>query len=150
MSNICDAQTRENKLKFLSLSDPDIQHVPFFAICPHFLTSLYSSYYKRILAFDGAARLFLSVQHKLFYVVMALARFNLYGNSYVYLAKTALQAPRVNGGKWIWWLEVIGIAFFWTWYAILLKGLGSWQKAVIYLLVSHVVTSPIHVQVNII
>ena len=100
------------------------------------------------MSFDRAARIFLSMQHKLFYVVMALARFNLYANSYTYLAKTAFQAPRVNGGKWIWWLEVFGIITFWIWYGCLLKGLGSWQWALAYLLISHVVTSPLHVQVR--
>ena len=74
--------------------DPDIQHMPFFAISPRFLVQhsdsgqtsgtpgLWSSYYRRILAFDAPSRLLLTIQHKVYYVVMSLGRFNLYANSY--------------------------------------------------------------------
>lgn len=140
----------------LFISDPDIEHVPFFAITPHFLTSLYSSYYKRIMTFDAAARIFLSVQHKLFYVVMSLARFNLYANSYVFLAKTArtrvFGRRKIRGGRWSWWAEVCALTFFWGWYAgVLLPNVGQergWAAALGYLLVSHVVASPLHIQVR--
>ena len=57
------------------------------------MTNLWSSYYKRVMKFDAFAKVFLVVQHKLFYVVMSLARFNLYVQSYGYLAKTAFQPP---------------------------------------------------------
>ncbi|KAH0838255.1 fatty acid desaturase-domain-containing protein [Lanmaoa asiatica] len=54
---------------------------------------------------------------------------------------------KARGGRWSWWLEVIGVAFFWCWFGALLKGCGSWTNAFIYLIVSHVVTSPLHVQI---
>ncbi|KAF8168173.1 delta 8-sphingoloid desaturase protein [Crassisporium funariophilum] len=127
--------------------DPDIEHIPFFAISPAFLNSLWSSYYKRTMVFDRFAKIFLSVQHKLFYVVMGFARFNLYVNSYVYLYQKAFDTKRARGGKWAWRLEITGILFFWTWFGRVLYGCGSWQKALAYLVVSHVVTSPLHVQI---
>ncbi|PPQ62820.1 hypothetical protein CVT24_000514 [Panaeolus cyanescens] len=127
--------------------DPDIQHMPFFAISPAFLDSIWSSYYKKTLKFDTFAKLFLSIQHKLFYIVMAFGRFNLYRNSYVYLYQKAFDTKRARGGTWAWKLEVAGIIFFWSWYGSLLYGCGSWQKALAYLVVSHVVTSPLHVQI---
>ncbi|KAJ3504882.1 hypothetical protein NLJ89_g7709 [Agrocybe chaxingu] len=127
--------------------DPDIEHLPFFAISPVFLESLWSSYYKRTMKFDAFAKFFISLQHKLFYVVMAFARFNLYANSYTYLYKKAFDTRRARGGSWAWRLEVAGIVFFWAWFTRVLVGCGSWQKALVYLLVSHVVTSPLHVQI---
>lgn len=109
------------------------------------------------MAFDLPSRFLLSVQHKLFYVVMSLARFNLYANSYSFLIKTARQRvlgkqKRLRGGRWTWWAEVLGLCVFWGWYGfgVLgdLKRKGGWKTAVGYLLVSHIVASPLHVQVN--
>ena len=93
-------------------SDPDIQHLPFFAISPVFLKSLWSSYYKREMTFDAASKFLISLQHKLFYIVLSLARFNLYANSYGYLAKTAFEPRRYRGGRWWWWAEVFGLGLF--------------------------------------
>ena len=128
-------------------SDPDIQHLPFFAISHVFFTTLWSSYYKRAMKFDIAAKFFIPIQHRMFYVVMSLARFNLYALSYGYLAKTAMQSPRARGGRWWWWAEICCLGLFYCWFGAVLKGCGSWPKALMYLLVSHVVTSPLHVQV---
>ncbi|KAF8971393.1 delta 8-sphingoloid desaturase protein [Flammula alnicola] len=127
--------------------DPDIEHIPFFAISPAFLQSLWSSYYKRTMPFDRFAKLFLSIQHRLFYIIMAFARFNLYRNSYVYLYQKYFDTKRARGGYWAWRSEVAGIVFFWIWYGRVLYGCGSWQTALAYLVVSHVMTSPLHVQI---
>ncbi|KAF9481010.1 delta 8-sphingolipid desaturase [Pholiota conissans] len=127
--------------------DPDIEHIPFFAISPVFLSSLWSSYYKRTMPFDAFARRFLAIQHKLFYLIMAFARFNLYVNSYVFLWQKAFDTKRARGGWWAWRLEVAGIVFFWCWFGRVLYGCGSWQRALVYLIISHAVTSPLHVQI---
>ena len=100
------------------------------------------------MAFDRFAAFFVSVQHKLFYVVMAFARFNLYANSYSFLFQKAWDKKRSKGGRWAWSLEILGLAFFWYWYGSILSGCGSWKMALAYLMVSHVVTSPLHVQVR--
>ena len=121
--------------------------MPFLAISPEFLKSLWSSYYERIMTFDTVAKFVLSFQHKLFYVIMFFGRFNLYVNSYTFLYQKAFDTKRVRGGNWAWRLEVAGILFFWTWFGSVLYGCGSWQKALAYLLISHVVTSPLHVQI---
>ena len=94
--------------------DPDIEYVPFFAITPVFFNSLWSSYYKRIFFFDKFAKLFVSVQHKLFYVVMAVARFNLYALSYGFLIKKGPDTKRTKSGRWAFTLELVGISFFWV------------------------------------
>jgi len=128
-------------------SDPDIQHLPFFAITPAFFKSLYSSYYKRELTFDWFSRAMIAVQHRLFYVVMSLARFNLYRLSYRHLWITRNEPSKARGGRWAWWLEVFALLGFFTWYANVLRGCGSWKTALMYLFVSNIVSSPLHVQV---
>lgn len=99
------------------------------------------------MVFDRFAAFFISLQHKLFYVVMAFARFNLYANSYSFLFHKAWDSKRARGGRWAWSLEILGLVFFWSWYGSILYGCGSWKMALAYLMVSHVVTSPLHVQV---
>ncbi len=42
--------------------DPDIQHIPFFAISPKFFGSLWSTYYKRVMEFDGFSRMMIGLQ----------------------------------------------------------------------------------------
>lgn len=98
--------------------------------------------------FDRASKLLLRVQHKLFYIIMALARFNLYALSYGFLLKSLRHKQKAKGGRWSWWLEVIGLGVYWTWYTRVVRGTGSWQQALLYLLVSHVTASPLHVQVS--
>ncbi|KAF8632560.1 hypothetical protein AX15_001770 [Amanita polypyramis BW_CC] len=127
--------------------DPDIEHLPFFAISPVFLTSLWSSYYKRVMHFDHFTKIVIAIQHKLFYIVMLFARFNLYRLSYGFVIKKAWDTKRARGGRWAWCLEVIGLIFFWNWFGRVLYGCGSWQMALAYVLVSHAATSPLHVQI---
>jgi delta8-fatty-acid desaturase len=127
--------------------DPDIQHLPWFAISNQFLNNLYSSYYKRIMLIDKLASFAVQFQHKLYFVVMCLARFNLYSNSYAFLAKRAFAGKRDRGGKWTFWLEVVCLLLFWNWYIAVLKGTGSWKNALAYLLITNMVPSPLHVQV---
>lgn len=146
--------------------DPDIQHMPFFAISPEFVLAgqttafkasasgdassqssdgekplgLWSSYYRRVLVFDAPSRFLLRHQHKLYYIIMSLGRFNLYANSYGFLATKARKT------RW-WSLEIVGVLFFWTWYGCLLASLPSWPVRIAYLMISHIVTSPLHVQI---
>ncbi|KIK68966.1 hypothetical protein GYMLUDRAFT_34995 [Collybiopsis luxurians FD-317 M1] len=128
--------------------DPDTEYLPFFAITPRFFSSIYSSYYKRVFEFDFASKIMISIQHRLFYVIMAFARFNLYRLSYTSMFFKIFEKRRARGGRWAVCLEFIGVAFFWYWFGfIVLRGCGSWQKALAYLLVSHITTSPIHVQI---
>jgi delta8-fatty-acid desaturase len=134
-------------LLHLPSSDPDIQHLPFFAITPAFFKSLYSSYYKHELTFDRLSRFVITAQHRLFYVIMSLARFNLYRLSLRYLWITRSEPTKARGGRWAWWLEVFAIGGFFFWYGRVLRGCGSWQTGLMYFLVSNMVPSPLHVQV---
>jgi len=120
--------------------DPDIQHVPFFAISPVFLSNLYSSYYHRVMKIDAFAKVLLPFQDKLYYLVLSLARFNLYAQSYLFLLQRARR-------DWTWYTEIAGIVFYWNWFGRAVLGVGGWKMRVLYLLVSHVVASPVHVQI---
>ncbi|KAH8831386.1 delta 8-sphingoloid desaturase protein [Flagelloscypha sp. PMI_526] len=119
--------------------DPDIEHLPIFAVSPKFFHNLWSTYHRRFMTFDTFAKMVLSIQHKIFYIVLAFGRFNLYQ-----LVGCILK--RLRGGKWAWRLETLGLIGFWCWFGAVLYGCGSWYKAVMYVLVSHITTSPLHVQ----
>ena len=121
--------------------DPDIQHIPFFAISEHFFGNLWSTYYKRVMAFDGFSKAMISLQHKIYYLVLSLARFNLYANSYIYLLG---PKPRRNQ---LWRLEVIGVAFYWLYFGMILRSQATWGMRLAYLLISHVAASPVHIQI---
>ncbi|KAJ6178760.1 hypothetical protein N7519_009221 [Penicillium mononematosum] len=128
--------------------DPDIEHIPFFAISHRFLTSLRSTYYDRIMTFDAPARFLLKFQNYSYYPIMMLARFNLYVLSWEYLLKG--QAPKRGPAWWHVWFELVGQVFFWTWfgYGVMYKTLPDASSRIIFLLVSHIVSSPLHVQIT--
>ncbi|KAJ5816517.1 Fatty acid/sphingolipid desaturase [Penicillium robsamsonii] len=128
--------------------DPDIEHIPFFAISHRFLTSLRSTYYDRIMTFDAPARFLLKFQNYSYYPIMMLARFNLYALSWEYLLKG--QAPKRGPAWWHVWFELVGQVFFWTWfgYGVMYKTIPDASSRIIFLLVSHIVSSPLHVQIT--
>ncbi|KAJ5930313.1 hypothetical protein N7466_005806 [Penicillium verhagenii] len=128
--------------------DPDIEHIPFFAISHRFLNSLNSTYYDRNMTFDAFSKIMVKVQNYSYYPIMALARFNLYRLSWEYLLK--MQAPRKGPAWWHIWLEFAGQAFFWYWfvYGVMYKTIPDWNSRLIYLMISHIVPSPLHVQIT--
>ena len=129
--------------------DPDIEHLPFFAISHRFFGSLRSSYYERLLAFDGAARFFVKYQHLLYYPILLFGRFNLYVLSWLYLASPTQSARRGA----VWWhrhLELAGQVVFWYWfgYQTLWLRIPTWSARLAFVFVSHMVTAPLHVQLT--
>ena len=130
------------------VSDPDIEHLPFFANTPEFLKSIYSSYYGRILPFDRFTRALIPFQHYLFYVILSLARFNLYRLSYAHLISTIVSPKKRNSFPWHWWLEMVGLCVFYYWYTAVLRGIPDWSTRIAYILITNIVPSPLHVQVS--
>lgn len=144
--------------------DPDIQHMPIFAISEAFVwnsrvdaghsvsadakrdaharpAGIWSSYYRRLIQFDAPARVLLRLQHRLYYVFMSLGRFNLYALSYGFLLTKARPT------RWLA-MEAVGLCVFWAWYGGLVLGsIPDWPTRIAYLLVSHIATSPVHVQI---
>jgi delta8-fatty-acid desaturase len=128
--------------------DPDIQHMPFFAISHRFLGSLRSTYYDRIMAYDAISKITIRFQHHLYYPILLFGRFNLYRLSWEYLFMG--QAPRKGPAWWHRWFEIVGQAFFWTWfgYGLLYSSIPTAFDRWVFLLVSHMVTMPVHVQIT--
>ncbi|KIW03120.1 uncharacterized protein PV09_05763 [Verruconis gallopava] len=127
--------------------DPDIQHIPFFAVSHRFLESLRSTYYERVMTYDALAQVTIKLQHYLYYPILCFGRFNLYRLSWEYLLKG--QAPRKGPAWWHSWLEIACQPLFWTWfgYGILYRSLPTAGDRWIYLLVSHMASAPVHVQI---
>ncbi|CDZ96349.1 delta 8-sphingolipid desaturase [Phaffia rhodozyma] len=127
--------------------DPDIQHLPFFAISPIFFDSIFSTYYNARKPLDKFAQFVIPFQHKTYYVVLLLARFNLYVLSYAWLAKCALGAGGRKKERWFNF-EVMGLIIFWAWFGYgVLGSLDGKGERTLFLLISHVMAAPVHVQI---
>lgn len=128
--------------------DPDIEHMPFFAISHRFFDSLRSTYYDRIMTYDFFAKFAIRYQQYLYYPILTLGRFNLYRLSWEQLLLGL--GPRKGPAWWHRWLEIAGQIFFWTWfgYGIVYKSIPNLSGRLAFILVSHMVTAPLHVQIT--
>ncbi|KAK4498230.1 hypothetical protein PRZ48_010887 [Zasmidium cellare] len=128
--------------------DPDIQHMPFFAISHRFFDSLRSTYYDRIMTFDPAAKFLLKYQHYLYYPILCFGRFNLYVLSWQYILLG--QGPRKGPAWWHRYFELAGQIFFWYWFGYLTvyKSIPNGWDRLLFVLISHAVTMPVHAQIT--
>ena len=128
--------------------DPDSQLMPFFAISHRFFESLRSTYYDCLMPYDPFAKFVIRYQHYLYYPILAFGRFNLYVLSWHYLLLGL--GPRKGPAWWHRWFEIAGQVFFWTWfgYGILYCSIPTWSGRVAFVLISHIVTMPLHVQIT--
>lgn len=128
--------------------DPDIQHMPFFAVSPKFFNSLFSSYYDRFMPYDAFSKFTLKWQHWMYYPLLTFGRFNLYRLSWEYIILGL--GPRKGPAWWHRYLELVGQIIFWTWfgYFLLYRSLPDTQTRILYLLISHAITMPVHVQIT--
>ncbi|EXJ60320.1 hypothetical protein A1O7_04472 [Cladophialophora yegresii CBS 114405] len=128
--------------------DPDIEHMPFFAISTRFFTSLRSTYYDRVMQFDALARWAISKQHWLYYPLLTFGRFNLYRLSWEYLFLG--QAPKKGPAWWHRYLEILGHVAFWTWfgYLVVYRSIPTAWDRFVFIMVSHMITAPLHVQIT--
>ncbi|TKX21675.1 Delta 8-(E)-sphingolipid desaturase-1 [Elsinoe australis] len=128
--------------------DPDIEHMPFFAISHRFFESLRSTYYDRIMTYDPFAKFMIKYQHYLYYPVLTMGRFNLYRLSWEYLILGL--GPRKGPAWWHRWFEIAGQVFFWTWfgYGIVYKSIPTASGRFAFVMVSHMITMPLHVQIT--
>jgi delta8-fatty-acid desaturase len=128
--------------------DPDIEHMPFFAISHRFFENLRSTYYEKIMDYDAFAKFMVRYQEYLYYVILCFGRFNLYRLSWVYLLTG--QGPRKGPAWWHRYFEIAGQIFFWTWfgYGVVYKSIpGGWNRLA-FVLISHAVTMPLHLQIT--
>ena len=98
--------------------DPDIEHMPLFAISHRFFDSLRSSYYDRIM-------------NRLIWEYLLLG-----------------LGPKKGPAWWHRWFEIAGHIFFWAWYGygIVYRSIPSLSERFLFIMVSHMVTGPLHVQ----
>lgn len=129
--------------------DPDIEQMPFFAISHRFFEGLRSTYYDQVMNFDAFAQFAVKYQHYMYYPLLCLGRFNLYLLSWHYLLSSTL-APRKGPAWWHRYFEIVGQIFYWYWfgYQTLWLRIPTWQSRIIFVLISHMVTAPLHVQIT--
>jgi delta8-fatty-acid desaturase len=127
--------------------DPDIQHMPIFAVTPKLLTNVTSTYYEKVLDYDAAAKLLIGVQRFIFYPIMLFGRFNLYRLSLDHILSN--RGPKTRFNQWMRRLEMLGMVTFCYWYCYLLvASLPTKTDKVLFVLISHWVTAPLHVQIT--
>ncbi|KAL8840206.1 MAG: hypothetical protein Q9170_001413 [Blastenia crenularia] len=128
--------------------DPDIEHIPLLAVSHRFFNSLRSTFYDRIMTYDCVAKFSVQYQHLLYYPLLMLGRFNLYVLSWEYLLRGL--GPRKGVAWWHRWFEVAGHVFFWTWfgYGVLYRSIPDAYNRFLFVMISHMVTGPLHVQIT--
>ncbi|KAK9370555.1 fatty acid desaturase-domain-containing protein [Lipomyces kononenkoae] len=128
--------------------DPDIQHLPFFAVSTKLLGGVFSTYYDQLLQYDAVAKTMIQVQHWMYYPILCLGRINLYRRSWEYLL--LWQGPRKGQAAWLRYFELVGMVVFWYWYGyrLVFQQLPSPGVRIGYVLISHIVTMPVHVQIT--
>ena len=127
--------------------DPDIEHMPLFAISHRLLGSLRSTYYDRVMEYDAAAKILLRIQAWTYYPFLALGRFNLYVLSWQFLLGG--KGPKKGISAWHRWLEMAGHVFFWFWFGYLMvyKSIPDAWSRFVFVMASHIASSPLHVQI---
>ncbi|KAL3469572.1 fatty acid desaturase-domain-containing protein [Aspergillus californicus] len=130
--------------------DPDIELMPFFALSHRFFSSLRSTYYDRVMTYDALSRCIVKYQHFLYYPILLFGRFNLYFLSWEHILVGLIDGKRNKGVLWHRWLELAGQIFFWIWfgYGVCYLSIPTWFDRVLFVLVSHMVTAPLHVQIT--
>jgi delta8-fatty-acid desaturase len=128
--------------------DPDIQYIPIFAVTHRFLQSLTTTYYERIMEYDAVAKVLVRIQHYTYYPIMLFARFNLYRLSLEYLLGG--KGPKKGAAWWHRYFEMAGMVVFWTWYGygVVYKTMPDNFSRFWFVLISHALTSPLHVQIT--
>ncbi|KAF2134466.1 fatty acid desaturase [Dothidotthia symphoricarpi CBS 119687] len=128
--------------------DPDIQYIPFFAITHRFLESLTTTYYEWVMHYDAFAKALIPIQQYTYYPIMLFARFNLYRLSWVFLLSGT--GPKKGPAWWHRYFELVGISFFWTWfgYGVVYRSIPDNFSRFWFVLISHALTSPLHIQIT--
>ncbi|KAI5953276.1 SLD [Candida jiufengensis] len=128
--------------------DPDIQHLPFFAVSVRLFENVYSTYYDKVLWFDSFAQKLIPFQHYLYYPILCFGRFNLYRLSWGHIILG--EGPRKGSAAWFRYFEFAGLSFFFYWffYLLVFKSIeGGWNRFM-YVMVSHMATMLVHVQIT--
>jgi len=148
--------------------DPDIQHMPFLCFEERMVENRWSNYHGKFMPLCAIGRKVLPYQHLYFYPLMAVARINLYIQSFIYLYKVcpfrteqkeeSLQVINERTGekkkKYIWsklpphiWISsVLCLGVYYIFIFLFLTCLDI-NSAVTCVTVSHFVAGILHVQI---
>ncbi|KAH3686378.1 hypothetical protein WICPIJ_002631 [Wickerhamomyces pijperi] len=128
--------------------DPDIQHLPFFAVSTRLFGNVYSTYYEKFLWFDAFAQKLIPFQNYMYYPLLCFGRFNLYRLAWEHVLMG--RGPKKGVAAWFRWYELFGLAVFnfWFFYLIIYKTLPDNWTRFNYVMVSHVTTMIVHVQIT--
>ncbi|KAI8873711.1 delta-6 fatty acid desaturase [Ramicandelaber brevisporus] len=121
--------------------DPDIQHLPFYAIDTVFFKNVYSTYYERVLTFDTFSKIMISIQHITYYPILMFGRMNMYRLGFLHLADTS-RTTLFRG------VEIAGMVTFWIWFSYMLSFLPTWSMRLGFVAMSHTVSAILHVQIT--
>lgn len=129
------------------IHDPDIQHLPFFAVSSRLLGNVYSTYYEKYLYFDKLANVLVRIQNYLYYPILCFGRFNLYRLAWTHVLLG--QGPKKGKAAWFRYLELVGLVFFCYWFFyITVGGIATWRERFIFIMISHITTMLVHVQIT--
>lgn len=128
--------------------DPDIQNIPMFSTSATYMKSINSSFYNFRFVWDAACDLLVPYQKWWYYPIMAFARFNLYMLSWLHLVSP--RAAQLGAASWTRPVEILFMACYWYIFGYLLCWctLPNWQVRVGFVVVSHVCTMILHVQIT--
>jgi delta8-fatty-acid desaturase len=127
--------------------DPDIQHTPFLAVDESYLKKpVYSTYHERFLASGRWSKILIPFQARLYYLIMSLARINLYVQSYIFLLRgSKFVNGRVRSNRKI---ELLGLLIFALWFGCLVSSLPWTSWRILFVLISHSLAGILHVQIT--
>ncbi|KAF1973065.1 fatty acid/sphingolipid desaturase [Bimuria novae-zelandiae CBS 107.79] len=128
--------------------DPDIQNTPLFSNSPTFMKSVFSTFYNFRFNWDGVADALVPYQKYTYYPVMALARFNLYMLSWLHLVSP--RAAQLGAAWWTRPIEIVFMTCYWFLfgYCLVWQKLPTWTTRIAFVLISHMVTMILHVQIT--
>lgn len=120
--------------------DPDIQHLPVFAISDTFFGSLFSQYHSATMVFDKTTQLFVSYQHWYWIPMMMLAKWSLYGQSIAFLATAKSYVPIKY--------EVATLVAYYTWFFTLANQFPFIYQKVGFVMLAHMAFGILHLQIT--
>lgn len=128
--------------------DPDIQNTPLFSTSPTFMKSVFSTFYNFEFVWDAAADFLVPYQKYTYYPVMAIARFNLYLLSWLHLLSP--RAQQLGSAQWTRSVEILFMCGYWSifGYGLLWCYLPTWPIRIGFVLISHMITMLLHVQIT--
>lgn len=123
--------------------------MPLFSTSPAYFRSIKSTYYDGFtFVWNAFADFAVPYQTWTYYPIMAIARFNLYILSWAHL----LSARSTNLGCAIWTrpVEILGMLCYWFLfgYCLLWLNIPTCKLRIAFVVMSHMVTAPLHVQIT--